>query len=112
MQEEYHSLMRNHTWDWFPCLYEAQIICASGFIGKFCLWNGLVKKHKSWLVAKDSHKYLALTTMRHLHLIAKMESIQLVLTIVANQCWEVHQMDMKSAFLYEDLEEEIYMEQP
>eukprot|EP00253_Pinus_taeda_P024698 PITA_24698 len=37
-----------------------------------------------------------------------MNSIHLVLSLVASFKWEVHQMDVKSAFLHE----EIYMEQP
>eukprot|EP00253_Pinus_taeda_P006051 PITA_06051 len=41
-----------------------------------------------------------------------MESIRLALAIVAAQGWEVHQMDVKNAFLHGDLSEEIYMEQP
>ncbi|KAH9310100.1 hypothetical protein KI387_038011, partial [Taxus chinensis] len=44
--------------------------------------------------------------------IVKMTSIRLTLTITAANRWEVHQMDVKSAFLHGDLEEEIYMEQP
>jgi hypothetical protein len=44
--------------------------------------------------------------------IAKMNSIHLILAIVATQGWVVHQMDVKSAFLHGDLHEEIYMEQP
>ena len=36
----------------------------------------------------------------------------MVLTIVALRNLEVHQMDVKTAFLNGDLEEEIYMEQP
>jgi hypothetical protein len=34
----------------------------------------------------------------------------LVLPIAANRHWEVHHMDVKSAFFHGDLGEEIYME--
>ena len=44
--------------------------------------------------------------------VAKMDSIRLTLAIAAAQRWEVHQMDVKNAFLHGDLSEEIYMEQP
>ena len=41
-----------------------------------------------------------------------MNSIHLVLSLAALHNWEVHQMDVKYAFLHGDLHEEIYMEQP
>jgi hypothetical protein len=41
-----------------------------------------------------------------------MNSIHLVLSLAASHKWEFHQMDVKSAFLHGDLQEEIYMEQP
>eukprot|EP00253_Pinus_taeda_P007435 PITA_07435 len=41
-----------------------------------------------------------------------MNSIHLVLSHAASFKWEVHKMDVKSAFLHGDLHEEIYMEQP
>eukprot|EP00253_Pinus_taeda_P035699 PITA_35699 len=41
-----------------------------------------------------------------------MNSIRLVLSLAGSFKWEVHQMDVKSAFLHGDLHEEIYMEQP
>eukprot|EP00253_Pinus_taeda_P010878 PITA_10878 len=41
-----------------------------------------------------------------------MDSIRLTLAIAVAQRWEVHQMDVKDAFLHGDLSEEIYMEQP
>ena len=40
-----------------------------------------------------------------------MNSILLVLSLASLHNWEVHQMDVKSAFLHGDLHEEIYMEQ-
>lgn len=41
-----------------------------------------------------------------------MSSIRVVLGLVASLDLEVEQMDMKTAFLHGDLEEDIYMEQP
>eukprot|EP00253_Pinus_taeda_P004589 PITA_04589 len=41
-----------------------------------------------------------------------MNSVCLVISLAASFKWEVHQMDVKSAFLHGDLHEEIYMEQP
>eukprot|EP00253_Pinus_taeda_P007165 PITA_07165 len=40
-----------------------------------------------------------------------MSFVHLVLSLAASYKWEVHQMDVKSAFLHRDLHEEIFMEQ-
>jgi len=45
-------------------------------------------------------------------LVAKMNFIRLTLAIAAAQRWVVHRMDVKSAFLNDDLYEEVYMKQP
>ena len=42
----------------------------------------------------------------------KKTSIRVILGLAASLNLEVEQMDVKTAFLYGDLEEEIYMEQP
>jgi hypothetical protein len=44
--------------------------------------------------------------------VANMDSVRLVLFIVATKGWEVHQMDMKNVFLHCDISEDIYMEKP
>ena len=44
--------------------------------------------------------------------VAKMDSIRLVLAILASKHWEVHHMDVKSAFMHGYIHEEIYMKQP
>ena len=44
--------------------------------------------------------------------VAKTDSIRLVLAIAASEHWEVHHMDVKSAFLHGYIDEEIYMNQP
>jgi len=44
--------------------------------------------------------------------IARFESLRLLLALAALEDWEIHQMDVKSAFLNGVLDKEIYMEQP
>ena len=43
--------------------------------------------------------------------VAHLESTRTILHIGASLNWEIHQMDIKTAFLHGDLEEEVYMEQ-
>jgi len=40
---------------------------------------------------------------------ARMESVRVLLTLVAQEGWQVHHMDMKSVFLNGDLKEEVYV---
>jgi Reverse transcriptase (RNA-dependent DNA polymerase) len=44
--------------------------------------------------------------------VTRFESLQLLLALAVLEDWEIHQMDIKSAFLNGLLDEEIYMEQP
>jgi len=44
--------------------------------------------------------------------VARLESVRLLLAIVAHFSWGVHHMDVKSAFLNGELQEEVYVQQP
>ena len=44
--------------------------------------------------------------------VARLDAIRLLFAEACMQDWEIHQIDIKSAFLNGDLDEEIYMEQP
>jgi len=41
-----------------------------------------------------------------------MESVRILLVVVAQEGWSVHHLDVKSAFLNGDLKEEVYVQQP
>lgn len=44
--------------------------------------------------------------------VARLESMRLMLAVATHFSWEVHHMDVKSAFLNGDLKEEAYVAQP
>jgi hypothetical protein len=74
--------------------------------------DGSIERHKARLVAKGFSQVEGIDYNETFAPVAKMNSIHLVLALAASHKWEVHQMDVKSAFLHGDLKEEIYMEQP
>jgi hypothetical protein len=73
--------------------------------------DGSVERHKARLVSKEFSQVEGIDYNETFSPVAKMNSIFLVLSLVASHKWEVHQMDVKSSFLQRDLQEEIYMEQ-
>ena len=44
--------------------------------------------------------------------IARLDTIRMLLALAAQKGWNIHQMDVKSAFLNEYLEEKNFVEQP
>ncbi|GJX12203.1 ribonuclease H-like domain, reverse transcriptase, RNA-dependent DNA polymerase [Tanacetum coccineum] len=74
--------------------------------------NGNIIKHKARLVAKGYIQQHGIYFEEVFALVARMERIRLLLAIAANNKWEVHHLDVKSAFLHGDLKEEVYVTQP
>ena len=66
--------------------------------------NGSVERLKERLVAKGFSQVKGIDYNETFAFVTKMNSIHLVLSLVALHNWEVHQMDVKSAFLHGDLQ--------
>jgi hypothetical protein len=112
MNEEYRSLMANDTWDLVPLPKGRKLVrCKWVYRTKYAS-DGSVERHKAQLVAKGFSQVEGIDYNETFSHVAKMNSIRLVLALVASHKWEVHQMDFKFAFLHRYLQEEIYMEQP
>ncbi|KAJ0906671.1 putative RNA-directed DNA polymerase [Helianthus annuus] len=74
--------------------------------------DGKVVKHKARLVAKGYVQQKGVDFEDAFAPVARMETIRLILAIAATNGWLVHHLDVKSAFLYGDLKEEVYVSQP
>ena len=67
---------------------------------------------KARLVVKGFNQRKGIDFDEIFSLVVKMTSIRTVLGLTASLDLEIEQMDVKTAFLHGDLEEEIFMEQP
>jgi hypothetical protein len=74
--------------------------------------DGEVDQYKAILVAKGYVQCTRIDFSEVFMPVARLESIRVMLALAAHESWEVHHMDMKSAFLNGTLMEEVYVPQP
>ena len=112
MDEEYDSLHENKTWELVSLPPRRKLVQCKWIYNTKIDVDGTKTKYKAQLVAKGYSQFQGLDYNETFAPVARMDSIRLVLAVAASKRWEVHHMDVKSAFLHGDLKEYIYMKQP
>lgn len=74
--------------------------------------DGSINKFKARLGAKGFTQSYGIDYEGTFALVAKLNTIRVLLSLVANSDWLLHQLDIKNAFLSGDLTEEVYMDIP
>lgn len=72
--------------------------------------DGSISRYKARLVAQRYNQEHGLDYFETFSLVVR--HTRLIISLVAQYKWELRQLDVKNAFLYGDLEEEVYMKQP
>ena len=74
--------------------------------------DGTVDKYKARLVVKGYKQKEGLNYFDTYSRVTGITSIRMLIALAAVHDLKIHQMDVKTAFLNRELDEEIYMEQP
>nr|GEV65853.1 ribonuclease H-like domain, reverse transcriptase, RNA-dependent DNA polymerase [Tanacetum cinerariifolium] len=74
--------------------------------------KGKIIKYKAQLVAKGYVQEQGIDFDEVFAPVARIEIVRLILALAAYHGWQVHHLDVKSAFLNGDLMEEVYVTQP
>lgn len=106
-KSEFESLMENKTWVLVPRPKGRHVVSNR--------WVYDIKhdgRYKARLVAKGFTQVWGEDYHETFSPVARFESIRYLLAHAALEDWDIESMDVKTAFLNGDLDEEIYMEQP
>jgi hypothetical protein len=106
-QYEMDALASNDTWELVDLPPGRKAVKS-----KWVFKRKLDLRHRARVVAKGFTQIFGLDYDETFSPVARFESLRLLLALAALEDWEIHQMDVKSAFLNGVLDEEIYMEQP
>lgn len=110
--EEYESLMQNDTWS-LCALPPGRKAIKGKWIFKFKPGHKQVaSRFKARFVVKGYSQIFGLDYVDTFAPVVKPSSLRTVLAIAAAKDLEMIQLDIRTAFLYGELQEEIYMEQP
>jgi hypothetical protein len=74
--------------------------------------HGNIAKHKARLVVKGYAQRCGLDYDEMFAPVARLDSVRLLIALAAQEGWEIHHMDVKSAFLNGELQEEVFVQQP
>jgi hypothetical protein len=112
MDEEIDSIERNNTWDLVD-LPEGKNNIGVKWVYKNKLnADDEVEKYKARLVAQGFSQHPGIDYNETFSLVAIIDTVRMVLAIVAHNRWIMHQMDIKFPFLNGCLGEEVYVRQP
>ncbi|WJZ85230.1 hypothetical protein VitviT2T_004776 [Vitis vinifera] len=112
IKSEIDSILQNHTWELVDLPPGCKPLSSKWIFKRKMKVDGSIDKYKARLVIKGYRQTEGLDYFDTYSPVTRINSIRMVLAIAALRNLEIYQMDVKTAFLNGDLDEEIYMEQP
>ncbi|CAL2225682.1 unnamed protein product [Prunus armeniaca] len=112
MEEEIKTIEKNKTWKLVDRPKDKEIIGVKWVYKTKFNHDGSIQKHKARLVAKGYSQQPGIVFNKTFAPVARLDTIRALVALAAQKKWKIYQLDVKSAFLNGELEEEIYVEQP
>ena len=112
VNSEVESILQNHTWELVDLPPGCKPLGYKWIFKRKLKADGSIDKYKARLVVKGFRLKESLDYFGTCSLVTRKTSIRMLIAIASLYNLEIHQMDVKTAFLNGELNEEIYMEQP
>jgi len=107
MKEEYQYIIKNNTWDLVNFPRGKQPICCRWLFKLKFKADGSIDKYKARFVANGYSQKKGIDFEETFSPIAKLNAIRLIIALTTKNRWKIHQLDVKSALLNVDLNEEV-----
>ncbi|RVW95350.1 Copia protein [Vitis vinifera] len=104
IEEEIRALEKNRTWELIELLEGKSPVKSKWIFTIKYKANGSVDRYKARLIAKGFTQSHEIEHQETLAPMAKLNTIHVLLSLVVNRDWPLHQLDLKNAFLNGDLE--------
>lgn len=111
-EAEIDSIVRNNTWELVELPEGAKAIGLKWVFKIKRNSDGTTNKHKSRLVAKGYIQRHGVDYEEVFAPVARIETVRFIIGLAASRGWQVHHLDVKTAFLNGDLKECVYVTQP
>jgi hypothetical protein len=110
VRSEMDSIMSNGTWKVVDRPYGCKPIGCKWVFKKKLRPDGTIERYKARLVAKGYTQKEGEDFFDTYSPVVRLTTIRVLISLVASYGLTIHQMDVKTTFLNEELEEEIYMD--
>ena len=112
MKSEMESMEINSVWILVDLLEGIKLIGCKWIFKRKRDTDGKVETYKARLVTKGYRQHYGIDCDETFSPVAMLKSIRIMLALAAYFNYEIWQMDVRTAFLNGELEEEVYMMQP
>ena len=112
MQEELNQFERSEVWELVPRPSNQSVIGTRWVFRNKIDENGIIIRNKARLVAQGFNQEKWIDYEETFAPIARLEAIRMLLAFACFKDFVLYQMDVKSAFLNDFINDEVYVEQP